>query len=342
MRSRIGTVADVVTREGAGRVWLVVIVVLLVAACEVSDSPGSSTATVLPVDVLDEGLEIIEAEAYFADSVDWQGVDEDASRLAQSDPSMVDVHRFLEDVLRDLGDRHSQLITSDTSRRSGDRPTGRVDDEVGYVHLPAIASPDETVRAAYRDAGREVLSRDVCGWIVDVRLNGGGTIYPMLASIAPLLGPGPAVSYVERDGTELTISINRDGGVEAPDGTVLVGGAEPIDASETEAPVAVLQHFSTASSGEGVVLALRNKAGTRTFGTETRGVPTANDGFDLPDGSTLGLTIAVGTGANGRRYEGPIAPDEPVPYPASRRSDLVGDPVYEAAHDWLRQHPRCS
>lgn len=333
-----------VTREGAGRIWLVVIVVLLVAACEVSDTPGPSTATVPPVDVLDEGLEIIEAKAYFADRVDWQGVDEEASRLAQSDPSMVDVHRFLEDVLRDLGDRHSQLITTDPSSRAdtGDRPAGHMDDGIGYVHVPAIATSDKTAQAAYRDAGLEVLYGDACGWIVDVRLNGGGTIYPMFASIAPLLGPGPAVNYVERDGTDLTISINKDGGIEAPDGTVLVSGAEPIDASEAEAPVAVLQHFSTASSGEGVVLALRNKAGTRTFGTETRGVPTANDGFDLPDGSTLGLTIAVGTDANGRRYEGAITPDEPVPYPASRPSDLVGDPVYEAAHDWLRQHPRCS
>jgi len=337
----VGTVSDVVTRGGAGRVWLVVIAVLLVAGCGVSSEPSRSPAAIPPADVLTEGLEIIERKAYFADRVDWQAVDEDASRLAQSDPSMVEVHRFLDEVLMDLGDRHSQLMTSDSSRLAGDRPTGHMDDEIGYLHLPAIASHDETERAAYRDAGLEVLSRGACGWIVDVRLNEGGTIGPMLAAIAPLLGPGPAVTYVERDGTELAISINDKGGVEAPDGSVFLRGAEPIDANEAEVPVAVLQHFSTASSGEGVVLALRDKAGTRTFGTETRGVPTANDGFDLPDGSTVRLTIAVGT-ANGRRYEGVIAPDEPVPYPASRRSDLVGDPVYEAARDWLREHPRCN
>ena len=66
----------------------------------------------------------------------------------------------------------------------------------------------------------------------------------------------------------------------------------------------------TASSGEAVLIAFVGRPNTRSFGTATRGLTTANDGFPLPDGASI--MLAVGTYADrlGRVYGQAIEPDQ--------------------------------
>lgn len=39
-----------------------------------------------------------------------------------------------------------------------------------------------------------------CGWVIDLRANGGGNMWPMLAGIGPLVGAGRLGSFKDPDG----------------------------------------------------------------------------------------------------------------------------------------------
>ena len=113
-----------------------------------------------------------------------------------------------------------------------------------------------------------------------------------------------------RDGTTESFVLDDSGAVIAPDGSVLAGppGRNPVRFT-VGLPIAVVHGPGTASSGEGVVMALRGRPGVRSFGRPTAGVPTGNQLFELSDGSAINLTVAVGIDYGGEVHESSIAPD---------------------------------
>ncbi|HWE89528.1 MAG TPA: S41 family peptidase [Pseudonocardiaceae bacterium] len=100
--------------------------------------------------------------------------------------------------------------------------------------------------------------------------------------------------------------VNRTAAISA---TVLELPPGPADAPDV--PVAVLHDRRTASAGEGLVVAFRGRARTRTFGSATAGVPTGTVTHELLDGSALVITVSVAVDRQGREYAEAIAPDEP-------------------------------
>jgi carboxyl-terminal processing protease len=109
--------------------------------------------------------------------------------------------------------------------------------------------------------------------------------------------------------------------------------------------VAVLTGRDTASAGEAIVVALRARPHTRSFGEPTAGVPTANEVYTLSDGGLLVLTVALDADRTGQTYDGPIAPDQWVPYDLSQ-ADAPGNPpdgLIQAATTWVaRRFKSCS
>jgi C-terminal processing protease CtpA/Prc len=91
--------------------------------------------------------------------------------------------------------------------------------------------------------------------------------------------------------------------------------------------VAVLTDNLVASSGEAVVVSFRGRPNTRSFGSATCGLSTANSGFRLSDGATLQLTTASMADRTRVNYGVSIAPDEAVGGDAE---------VVLRAVDWLR------
>lgn len=82
-------------------------------------------------------------------------------------------------------------------------PWGQMlDGGVGYVGLPPCTTGDPQQLQAYARALREQIvsldSRGATRWVVDLRLDGGGNVWPMLAGLAPLLGDGPAATSIGR------------------------------------------------------------------------------------------------------------------------------------------------
>lgn len=226
--------------------------------------------------------------------------------------------------------------------RSGMPPAGYwFSDRVAVLELPQhsgsglVAGVGDYAELAHAAIGEHV---NACGWIVDLRLNHGGNMWPMLAAAGPLLGEGLLGSFIFRDGEVWEWSF-ADGNI-VVDGSVVVS-TESAPSFDDQPPVAVLTGGRTSSSGEAVTVAFRGAPGARSFGEATHGVPTSNRTVPLPDGAFMQLTVARFADRTGRAYDGPLEPDEFVPLQWELFS-TVHDPVFQAAEEWLLDQPECS
>jgi len=175
----------------------------------------------------------------------------------------------------------------------------------------------DAIAAADRD--------DLIGWIVDLRSNGGGNMWPMVAGLGPILGEGPLGYFIGPTGAE-TLWEYRDG--TSRSGGVAVTTVSPPYVLRRQQPrVAVLSNVGIASSGEATLIAFRQRANTRSFGQPTCGLSTANSTFTLSDGGMFTITTAVMADRNKNRFGDVIPPDEVI----SDQSQMI-----QRAIEWLQ------
>lgn len=258
-----------------------------------------------------EAVLLLRGRAYFADRVDWPTTIQAVQRaIAEGAELAAALHL----AFRALGDRHSFLRPAGagcTQPVTASKPVGRqLAAEIGYLRLPGFPGGSRSpLKIDYVHAAWTLLRelRASTGWVLDLRGNGGGSIVPMLAAAGPLLGTGSWLSYQRRDGSLLAYQYAA-GELFANDKRLLAAPGPPADASQLA--VAVLSDGTTASAAEGVRVAFRGRARTRSLGTSTAGVPTGNAGFRLGDGSLLLIATSVAVDRFGRTYADALSPDQ--------------------------------
>lgn len=174
------------------------------------------------------------------------------------------------------------------------------------------------------------------GWIIDLRGNLGGNMWPMLAGIGLVTGEGDLGSFQSPGGNNESWYY-RDGKAGSRS-----RGEDSVGAQVKKPPfhlsrlpwVAVLLDRSTASSGEAVAISFAGRPRSRSFGEHTMGFATANDENPLPDGATLYLCSSVEADRTGKRYEDGIDPNVVLSVP-DRIPSEEEDAVLRAAEKWL-------
>src|SRR5262249_32607620 len=148
---------------------------------------------------------------------------------------------------------------------------------IGYIGMPAFLSVSKDAVEAYVRRMWAALSNRVadasCGWILDLRNNTGGNMWPMLAGLRPFLGDGPLGAF---HGPSISASSWRATAVVAVDVPATLRSLE-------NASIAVLTGPRTLSSGEAVAIAFRGRQRARAFGQPTGGASTSNASYVLPD-----------------------------------------------------------
>ncbi|WP_272947792.1 S41 family peptidase [Xanthomonas campestris] len=165
-----------------------------------------------------------------------------------------------------------------------------------------------------------MASQARCGWIIDLRQNSGGTMWPMLNGLQPLLGDHVLGYFVNADGEQ------------TPWRAKAAPPMSGVRAAQTDRPVAVLIGPNTASAGEMVAITFRGRPATRSFGQPSAGQTTSNRTVDLPGGGVLAVASSTTQDRNAQRLDGALQPD------------VVLDPqadAIDAAAQWLRTQ-RCA
>jgi hypothetical protein len=325
---------------------------------------------------LDNAIDIMRQHALHGEGVDWVAVRTEAFKRAGGAFNPIDTYPAIYWALVQLGDPGSHLRlppglypdqiallqqaereaqnsapggprtdtavpTAFTSRRL---PEGHIvtaqGRNFGYVVLPRCSAKDNDGLLLYAADVRRILidltSQNPQGWIVDLRGNTGGNMWPMLTGIGPILGEGNVGSFVAADGT-----INwfyQDGKT----GTRNSAGLETVSLTLDDAPVrmtqsapvAVLIDSSTASSAEAITIAFHGRPDTRFFGSRTAGKSTAVQPFKMDDGAELYLTTAIDADRAGKAFPEGLTPDQVFPTIGTMPQDSK-DPVVLAAQTWL-------
>lgn len=289
-------------------------------------------AETTPAAYLDAALDIMQRESINRDRIDWPAFRQKAHERIAGAKSVRDVYGPLSAALKDLGDGHSFF------RPPPVVPHGEMKGDIAYVFLPGYPSGSPQANTAFADGLQKIIAdldaQNPKGWILDLRENTGGNMWPMMAGIGPLLGEGDNGRFVYKEST--TTWWYRDGSASTgnnPAQGKISGKAYQLKSPQP--PLAVLTGRRTSSSGEAIVVAFKGRPATRFFGTATSGQSTANRTVSLSDGAFMMLTTGTYADRTGKIYGKSIDPDEVIT-PAAAPGDSIDDPVMAAAIAWLK------
>jgi carboxyl-terminal processing protease len=312
----------------------------LCAASRVSAQPATPAAKPAKEvrQYLDRVQLIIEKNALVAKAIDWRRLRHEVEEKAQGLATVEDCQPVLEyllHTLREAGDKHSFFIykakaTSWTSASYGGQPAESryLENGVGYLKIPELTSIDPSVEQAFAQGMRHQLDtleaqHKLMGWVIDLRYNTGGNMYPMIEGVQALLGEETYGYFLFRQG-ERALQSRR-----AKEPNPLAAAASP------PPRVAVLLDSLTASSGEMVAIAFKGRPNPKFFGQPSAGYTTTNRSFKLADGAYLMLATGYMVDRNRHAYLSGITPDVIVEYSPAQAPDKP----LEAASRWVQEAP---
>ena len=314
-------------------------------------SPAASPTSLIDLSpealtYLDEALDIMQEHSLNREQINWERLRGRARSRAMGASTPEDTYIAIQFALKDLGDQHSFFMTPEqfaeleegTMNLSSPDPSGRLlDSGLGYIMLPGFAGlGDDANKYAteIQEIIREIDQDSPCGWIVDLRQNIGGSMWPMLAGIGPILGECRVGAFVSPDGEQVSWTYTQGQAWEGNSLQAAVTGTA-YEMGNPSPPVAVLIGPRTSSSGEAIAVAFRGRPNTHSFGQATMGLSTANESFELSDGARIFLTVSVFADRTGQQYGSVIAPDEVV---GQEEEELT----LKTAVDWLLEQPACT
>lgn len=312
---------------------------LAVAACTDAGpaEPDDAIGLVAHQYLLD-ALDVVEFNSVRRYEIDWTAFRGESLAEAAGAMTIAEIHPVIESALERIGDGHSffRPPVSTAPPAEGDDPSAALLGDVGYLEVPAFsgggADGDDLALQYHRlIEGVDTLPSATCRWVVDLRGNTGGNMWPMIAGVGPILGQDTVGFFVDPDSVRKSW-VYTDG--QARLGAAAINAAAPAYVPPSPLPhVAVLTDSLTASSGEAVAVAFRGRPGTRSFGAATWGLSTANAPFLLSDGAVIFLTVSTMADRSGAIYGGTLGPDEAVS--GEKTGDPQTDAVLGAALQWL-------
>jgi len=185
----------------------------------------------------------------------------------------------------------------------------------------------------------DLQSQKPQGWIIDLRGNAGGNMWPMLAGIGIVIGEGDLGAFISAD-EERVPWFYRAGkaGVRTTD------RKEEISSEMNQPPflfselpwVAVLFDRGTGSSGEAVAISFAGRPRERSFGEHSAGFSTSNQMYPLADGASLFLCNGIEADRTGKLYPDGLDPDTQVPGTDTRPAEEK-DAALLVAERWLAE-----
>lgn len=286
---------------------------------------------------LDEVVGLMKTSSINRKTIDWTAFKAKVDAQAQGAQTIADTYPAIQLGLTLLGDNHSMYYASTGAVIYGNSTvactdatiiTGTIYKGIGYVKVTTFngGGSDATKFAqSIQDAIKAADSDSIIGWIVDLRGNLGGNMWPMVVGVGPLLGEGICGYFLDPDGNASAWSYQK--------GSALLNQAEltKVESAYTvrkaNPKVAVLTDRATASSGEAVAIAFKGRPNTRSFGKATCGLSTANVTNKLSDGALLNLAQSTMANRSKQAYGSSIQVDEVV----------VAEKVVAEATSWLLQ-----
>ena len=308
---------------------------------------------------LDKSLHIIETNALNSRNVNWKELRERVYNKASGAKRYEDILPIYSFIFEQIDDHHGSLKYKDKTyswnKKNGTKVNNtikaatkkyssvhseKIGREIGYILIPGNndfrGQHMDSISRDIKNAIAKINDKHIKGWIIDLRVNTGGNMYPMIAGLTDFIGEG-------RVGGFITPTNQPDGDWIIKDGMFYVDSVKvspvryegyPI---KKDIPIAILIGGNTASSGEMTAITTIGRDKSILIGEPSRGYTTTNLGFKLNEYSGLNLAVDYASDRNGMVYPKNISPDILVS-DGDNFEVLKKDQKVKAAISWFRKN----
>lgn len=311
---------------------------------------------------VDSALRILRTNSLYRKAVNWQSVSGKIHEEIKENKTKYATFSALKIAFSALGDKHASYYhydqvykpenTSLTSRYSDSLLTtwkkgpviiAQMLDTKAYLRIPYIgANTQNDIDKMANQINEKVLSlyaKNPSGWIIDLRLNAGGNIRPMVAGLVSFFKDGILGYYIDADG-KLQECMAIGNGKFLIDRKPQATLHQPtVDLSKSI--VAVLIGPGTGSAGEALAIHFKQRPNTASFGENSAGLANATNGFLFDNNNAYFLISVARLGdKNGRPFPEVVIP-EFITNANDHFSDLTKDNTTNQALKWLsKKHNR--
>ncbi len=307
---------------------------------------------------LDTILNITQRGSLYRDNVDWPEIRSNVYKKAGNAQNIEDIFPAVQLMFNALNDKHGAIIYKGKANKKPHKnksayrevlveqfkagwPTVRTavfDNVYGYILIPPIYAIDQLTVDKYaqqiQDSLCSLTPQNIKGWIVDLRLNAGGNMYPMIAGVGNIIGDGIVGSYADANGRHSTKWILKNGDLFFDERQLTA--IQKKCAIHTLPKIVVLISQVTSSSGEATAIAFKGRANTLFIGEKTDGLVTSNNMYQLDSNLILLVAEFYEADRNNIIYRDFVRPDVEL-IEGDNFYHLKEDKKVIAALKWLKQ-----
>lgn len=275
-------------------------------------------------DYLEAALAYMEKGSINRKQLDWDALKVEVYKKASHALTSQDTYEAIELAISLLQDHHSFFMRPEYVRlletKSNDQAihvvqskSMLINNQIGYLLIPPCNSLSENSMKEYAlSIQQEIQTLDqnkLNKWIVDLRGNAGGNMWPMVLGLRPLIKAEKFGFFSDGSGEDYAWNFE---GLSVKNGNFEVCSldAPSYQLNELTPRIAVLIDYQTASSGEATAIAFLGGEQTRVFGQKTGGYTSANEAIALSDGAVIFLATTYSADRLGRVYRDGILPDQ--------------------------------
>jgi hypothetical protein len=178
-------------------------------------------------EVVDAALTIARTNSLHRNEIAWPDVEKSVRALAAGARKSADAYPAIRYLLTSLNDRHSFLMPPAATKQfqtggaANPRPEIRASsDGVGLITMPGYSGGEEAASRKYaEDVHASLVASNAgaaCGWVLDLRPNTGGNMWPMLAGLKPFLGDAPLGTFESPSGSSPPWKAGQNAGGAVP------------------------------------------------------------------------------------------------------------------------------
>lgn len=304
--------------------------------------------------LLDSTIKIMKINSVNSKLVDWEKIKDSAFKAAKGINDPYQLGSVIRYLYQSVDDFHGAFYYKDSifqwqkfknpvsdsimnEWRKGPRiRTNLFGDQIAYLRIPSIlaGSIEEFSQKAQalNDSLCILLNKSPKGLILDLRLNGGGAMHPMILGVQNLLPSGKVGEFHTNRKEDWILEDNKF----TVDTLVLATIVPKCMINAQGLPIVILTSSQTASSGEFLIMTFMGRPRTVLLGERTAGYVTVNNGYQVSDYAFMNLAIGYGADRQGLLYKEAIKPSILVVGPDSF-NNLENDLKVQEAIRWLKQ-----
>lgn len=206
----------------------------------------------------------------------------------------------------------------------------------GYILIPGNnptkQGETQMIAAQIQDSLAKLNPARLKGVIIDLRLNTGGNMWPMILGVGNLVSKGKLGSFIYPDASKNESWLVKDTSIYSD--TIKVCSVKALGKVNPKIKIAVLTSPYTASSGEATAITFKGQKNACIIGDTTAGYTTANESFSMY-GVEFIMAQAAEADRNGKIYYKNVPPDKEV-IAGDNFDDFSKDQKIITALKWMK------